>query len=250
MRARLRRAQFPIAYLLLGLVAGGLGLLTPLALSLEKPPRAERPSLRVDGLTAKQKMKQIGDYTAKRYHLNGAGDRLVDVIGSQGEVAGQSFKSVLFLKDATSPPEKVVADKVATYVLCGDGEGCVIPGESTEERGCLLFHEAFELAYHSFAHLEEVDFVVVILPVDYDSGKVSLVFKRESFSALSQQKLPKAMGFDDPPLSGKGACTFSPGEKSAQTVAVTGLSASDGETSLAVIYATNDESAQLGGEEK
>lgn len=251
MRGLLRRSQFKIAYLLLALVAGGLGALTPLIFAMEKPAGPKRAELRVDALTVKQQMKQIGDYTTKRYRLNTSGDPLVNVLGDQGAIVGQQFDSVVFVGDGTGQPKKVSNDKVAAYVLCGEGSGCTVAGKPTQARGCLLFHEAFELAYQSFVYLKGVDFVVVVLPVDYANGKVSLVFTRASFASLPQKKLATLMGFDTPPLPGaKGACTFSKAEQSVQTFAISALGKINKEVVLTVVSIPGAKSAQMGGKEK
>jgi hypothetical protein len=207
------RSRFLLAYALLGALGGivlvlGAGLLDRSEGSTRNqlPPRSTWSSWypTAEGMAG---ANQIAQFVGRRYRL-ASGDQLVGV--RAGPLSVQSVRvSAIALRTAGeesggSDISVIPAERSVSYVLCGLGENCAVPGgKPTRGRERLLRREALELALYTFSYMQ-VDSVVAFLPPRPDAEPLwSFLFRRDSFREELDRPLRFTIPESDPPFPGK-----------------------------------------------
>jgi hypothetical protein len=207
------RVRFLLAYALLGGTGGialvlGAGLLDRSEGSARNqlPPRSTWSTWypTAEGLAG---ANQIAQFVGRRYRM-ASGDQLVGV--RAGPLSVQSVRvSAIALRTAGeegtgSDISVIPAQSSVSYVLCGLGENCAIPGgKAPRGRERLLRREALELALYTFSYME-VDSVVAFLPPRPDAEALwSFLFRREAFRQELEQPLRDTIPESDPPFPGE-----------------------------------------------
>lgn len=207
------RARFLVAYSLLGAV-GGIALVLGAGL-LDRSESSARNQLphrstwstwypTAQGLAG---ANQIAQFVGRRYRM-ASGDQLVGV--RAGPLSVQDVRvSAIALRTAGvegtgSDISVIPAARSVSYVLCGLGENCAIPGgKATRGRERLLRREALELALYTFSYMQ-VDSVVAFLPPRPDAEPLwSFLFRRETFREELTQPLRVTIPESEPPFPGK-----------------------------------------------
>ena len=137
---------------------------------------------------------QIAEQVQRSYRLPN-GDELANVVASRntlqdGQLGYLRVRYQLF-RPADGVEEKDTKVEIPRdaiqYSLCGFGQGCVIPGTATAERGLLVRRMGLELALRTMKFDPAVDNVTVFLrpmPADGSDGVV-LVFRRDVLDRLT-----------------------------------------------------------------
>lgn len=207
------RARFLLAYALLG-AFGGIALVAGAGLldRSDGSARSQAPPARTWSTwypTAKgiAGANQIAQFVGRRYRM-ASGDQLVGV--RAGPLTVQNLRvSAIALRTAGeesggSDISVIPADRSISYVLCGLGENCSIPGgEATRGRERLLRRQALELALYTFSYTD-VNSVVAFLPPRPDAEPLwSFLFRRAAFREELNQPLRFTIPESDPPFPGK-----------------------------------------------
>jgi len=164
------RGRFLVAYVALGLiggaaVAGAFVLFT----QVERNSGGDWATWHPVGDNATYG-QQIADHVGRRYRLP-SGDQLVGVVA--GPPTFQTAEALLEVRavlirslnvNATPDIHALPTDETYMYQLCGLGDFCRVPGQTTEERHRLLRREALELALYTFKYVDDVKQVIALLP--------------------------------------------------------------------------------------
>jgi pimeloyl-ACP methyl ester carboxylesterase len=152
--------------------------------------------------------KSIARYVAPRYHLD-AGTQLVDVTSMPPATPEpQDRRPVAALGvpktrrfDASHLYR--LTEGTWSYLLCGRGPGCSIPGEPSITRGRLVGREALELALYTFEFAPRVTSVIVYLPAVRGIGHThTLIYlERSRFTHELSVPLVRTLPLADPPAA-------------------------------------------------
>ena len=192
-RARLSgyKKRFNLLYIALALVTGiAVGAFIVIALRDDgSTAPAAQPAERFQPTEPGELgAMQIAEQVQRAYGL-GNGEELASVVAScntlqDGQlgllrVRYQLFRPADGLEDKDTKIE--IPSGAIQYSVCGSGQGCVIPGTASADRGLLVRRMGLELALRTMKFDPTVDNVTVFLrpmPADGSDGVV-LVFRRD-----------------------------------------------------------------------
>ena len=189
--------RFAVIYMVLALVTGiavGAFIVVALRDDGSAPPAAEPAARFQPTEPGELGAMQIAEQVQRSYRLPN-GDELANVVASRntlqdGQLGYLRVRYQLF-RPADGVEEKDTKVEIPRdaiqYSLCGFGQGCVIPGTATAERGLLVRRMGLELALRTLTFDPAVDNVTVFLrpmPADGSDGVV-LVFRRDVLDRLT-----------------------------------------------------------------
>ena len=189
--------RFAVIYMVLALVTGiavGAFIVVALRDDGSAPPAAEPAARFQPTESGELGAMQIAEQVQRSYRLPN-GDELANVVASRntlqdGQLGYLRVRYQLF-RPADGVEEKDTKVEIPRdaiqYSLCGFGQGCVIPGTATAERGLLVRRMGIELALRTMKFDPAVDNVTVFLrpmPADGSDGVV-LVFRRDVLDRLT-----------------------------------------------------------------
>ena len=192
-RARLSgyKKRFNLLYIALALVTGiAVGAFIVIALRDDgSTAPAAQPAARFQPTEPGELgAMQIAEQVQRAYRL-GNGQELANVVASRNtlqdgqlgllRVRYQLFRPADGLEDKDTKIE--IPRDAIQFSVCGSGQGCVIPGTASADRGLLVRRMGLELALRTMKFDPTVDNVTVFLrpmPADGSDGVV-LVFRRD-----------------------------------------------------------------------
>ena len=189
--------RFAVIYMVLALVTGiavGAFIVVALRDDGSAPPAAEPAARFQPTEPGELGAMQIAEQVQRSYRLPN-GDELANVVAirntlQDGHLGYLRVRYQLF-RPADGVEEKDTKVEIPRdaiqYSLCGFGQGCVIPGTATAERGLLVRRMGLELALRTLTFDPAVDNVTVFLrpmPADGSDGVV-LVFRRDVLDRLT-----------------------------------------------------------------
>ena len=205
------RNRFSFLYFLLALVAGaGVGAFL-LFVSQGAPEPAPAWSTWAPIGSAERREAQIAQHVSGSYRLPSGRQLAAATYSGPPTVTGPDgstfqVRAIAVRPDTTggqaeaSDIETVDARRTVMYTLCGLGKGCSIAeGKPSVARHQLLRREALELALYSFAYLDGVDSVVVLLPPRPDGQAATSVFlERSDVASALRRPLVDTLGSTTP----------------------------------------------------
>ena len=160
------RAQFAVAYALVGAVFVGVIVLFAFLVSKNNESEARWSGYQPKGIGI-EKAQDIANHIAPTYREGG--DPLAAVNAQRPIINSANVEGFAIARAPTANVGGGIerlerADKSMFYVFCGAGQRCAVPGQPTPERSLLLRREALELALYTFKYMEDVEAVVTLLP--------------------------------------------------------------------------------------
>jgi len=158
------RAQFAVAYALVGAVFVGVIVLFAFLVSQNEAPKWSVYQPQGNGI---ERAQNIANHVSQSYFEGGT---TLAAVNAQRPVINSANVDAFAIARAPTANvgggiEKLEpADKSMFFVFCGTGQRCAVPGEPTAERALLLRREALELALYTFKYMEDVESVVALLP--------------------------------------------------------------------------------------
>jgi hypothetical protein len=191
------RAQFAVAYALVGAVFVGVIVLFAFLVSQNEAPRWSAYQPKGNGI---ERAQDIANHIAPFYREGGA--TLAAVNAQRPLINAANVDAFAIARAPTANVgggiEKLEpADKSMFYVFCGSGQRCAVPGDPTPERSLLLRREALELALYTFKYMQDVDSVVTLLP---PVGNVNTAgyFKRDAMGKHLDKPLFETLPTEGP----------------------------------------------------
>jgi hypothetical protein len=213
------RNRFGALYFVLAIVAGaGIGAFLVLV-SQGSPDAAPAWSSWSPTGSTERREAQIATHVSAPYRLP-SGTQLAAVTYSgpptavmntpDGSASSFRIQAIAIRPDTTGGQadagdiETIDAASTVMYTLCGLGNSCSIAeGKPTVARHQLLRREALELALYSFAYLNGVDSVLVLLPPRSDGqAATSVLLRRSDVEPLLKQPLAQTLPDTSTPTVG------------------------------------------------
>jgi hypothetical protein len=152
--------------------------------------------------------KEIADYVAGRYKLNGAGDQLLAIVASAPEITRNtkvSDVSTIAIRTSASSQNfsRIINTKGNVQMqLCGLGSECSITrGTATAARERLTRREALELALYTFKYVPSVNALIAYMPPPPGQTPQTLLYlERANLKDQLDQPLSKTLPLAKPPL--------------------------------------------------
>ena len=181
------RLRFGIVYVFLGaLVAAAVGTFVVLLLRPTPPEAAAWSSWRPEG-SALEKMQQIADRIPKTYLMPNSDE--LNIAIARNLVARVDERSIpvgaiIVEPGSTAGTEEgdgaLVYDAAETVgiALCGLGPSCSIPGGESSDATFAVRRQALELALYAFKYVDEVESVLVFMPLSPKGDSGGAIFLR------------------------------------------------------------------------